>query len=243
MNNSRQWPPLIIASHKSSWIRWRDVVLTSGMWLIFAAMLNKEFELFFGSYLQRLGFDSLFARLGIFDLGLKMNLMEFAINLAPYFAVIVVLLAGLSTFSLHTLVRRYRSLRGVAPSPLSLASQTGAAGLQYPTGNFGAGAGHLGLDFGDSPPVGGLTLLALMNSQEEATLTDMRSLRIAIVRVTADGHYQIERAPQSDPSLAAVPGSAHETELEFLTASASEVGNPKIAGSPPSGGSAEGPQT
>jgi hypothetical protein len=222
MQGNRQWPPLVYASHKAAWIRWRDVALTMGMWLIFAAMLNKEFELFFGSYLQPLGLDPLFARLGIFDLGMKLNLMEFVVNLSPYFAVIVVLVAALSTFSVHTLMKRHRSLRSVGPSPLSLASQARDAALESRVADAGPEATHLNIGLGDAAPVDGPTLLALIHSQEEAALVDVRSLRIAIVRVTADGKYQIERAPEAGPSPAPLPGSGHETEAEVLTASTSE---------------------
>ena len=49
------WPPLIVASEKPRWVWWRDFALTLLMWLVFAIMLETEFELFFGRYLERLG--------------------------------------------------------------------------------------------------------------------------------------------------------------------------------------------
>lgn len=205
-HGNSQWPPLVYASRKSIWIRWRDFALTAGMWLIFAAMMNKEFELFFGSYLEAFGVGSLLFSLGIADLGMKLNWAEFVANLAPYVAVIIVLLAGLSTFSIHTLAKRYRSLRATDPAPLSLASQARDAALEPPTGRGGTKTGLLTVGLDDTAVVGVRDLLALMNSQEETTLVDVRSLRIAKVKVTADGHYQIEAA-ETMPSFGLTSGS------------------------------------
>ena len=49
------WPPLIIATDKPRWVTWRDFALTLMMWIGFALMLETEFELFFGRYLEQLG--------------------------------------------------------------------------------------------------------------------------------------------------------------------------------------------
>ena len=49
------WPPLIVASTKPRWVWWRDFALTLAMWLVFAVMLETEFELFVGRYLEHLG--------------------------------------------------------------------------------------------------------------------------------------------------------------------------------------------
>ena len=203
---NRQWPPLVYASHKAGWIRWRDRALTAGMWLIFAAMLNREFELFFGPYLEPLGLDPLLFRLGLGDLGMKVNLAEFLANLAPYMAVIVVLVLGLSTFSIHTLVMRYRALRVRNPAPLSLVSQARDAALAPPIGVGGAAIRPFTGELADASPVNARDLLTLMNRQEEATLVDVRSLRIAKVTVTADGQYQIEAGGEAMPSSGLISG-------------------------------------
>jgi hypothetical protein len=202
---NRQWPPLVYASHKAGWIRWRDRGLTAGMWLIFAAMLNREFELFFGPYLEPLGLDPLLLRLGLDDLGMKVNLAEFLTKLAPYMAVIVVLVLGLSTFSIHTLVRRYRALRATDPAPLSLVSQARDAALALPIGGGGAISSFTG-GLAEESLVDARDLLALMKRQEETTLVDVRTLRIAKVKVLADGQYQIEAGGEAMPSSGPVPG-------------------------------------
>jgi hypothetical protein len=69
------WPPLIIASEKPRWVMWRDFALTLLMWLIFAIILETEFELFFGRYLERLGW-------GNFDT--NANWAQFFQRLEPY---------------------------------------------------------------------------------------------------------------------------------------------------------------
>ncbi|MDI1288305.1 MAG: hypothetical protein PSV46_28260 [Reyranella sp.] len=216
--DNSQWPPLIYARHKSVWIRWRDVALTMGMWLIFAAMMNREFELFFGSYLDTLGLDTLLLRFGLGELGMKLNLAEFVANLAPYMAIIVVLLAGLSGFSVHTLTRRYRSLRAANPTPLSLASQAREAALEPTTGHD-----TVALEVGprQALPVDGRTLIDLMNKQEEAALVDVRGLRIVTVKVNADGHYQIEAFGEPMPSFGLIPGPRSDGGGELLTANTS----------------------
>jgi hypothetical protein len=218
---NRQWPPLVYASHKSGWIRWRDRALTAGMWLIFAAMLNREFELFFGPYLEPLGLDPLLLRLGLGDLGMKVNLAEFLANLAPYMAVIVVLVLGLSTFSIHTLVRRYRAIRARNPAPLSLISQARDAALAPAIAGGAAAIGPFTGGLAGASVVDARDVLTLMNRQEEATLVDVRSLRIANVKVTADGQYQIEAA-ETMPSVDLISGPSSEADGELLTANTSE---------------------
>ena len=45
----------IVAETAPTWVRVRDFLLTFAMWLLFALMLETEFELFFGRYLEWLG--------------------------------------------------------------------------------------------------------------------------------------------------------------------------------------------
>src|SRR5262249_46377186 len=53
---AKPWPPLIVAKHTPRWVRWRDFALTLMMWILFAIMLETEFELFAGGHLERWGF-------------------------------------------------------------------------------------------------------------------------------------------------------------------------------------------
>jgi tetratricopeptide (TPR) repeat protein len=50
---AKPWPPLIVADHTPRWVRWRDFALTLMMWILFAIMLETEFELFVGPHLER----------------------------------------------------------------------------------------------------------------------------------------------------------------------------------------------
>src|SRR5262249_26099450 len=56
---------LIVVTNKPRWLWWRDSALTLAMWLLFAGMLESEFGLFFGRYLDQWGSDSIRSRTGI----------------------------------------------------------------------------------------------------------------------------------------------------------------------------------
>lgn len=103
------WPPLIVAGDKPRWVVWRDFALTLGMWLIFAIMLETEFELFFGHYLERLG-------LGDFDT--NAHWARFFRRLEPYLWLIVTLLALLAASTAATVHRLRRFLKQAPPPPL-----------------------------------------------------------------------------------------------------------------------------
>ena len=62
------WPPLIVARHVPRLVKWRDILLTLMVWGFCAILLDKEFELFLGDYLEPLG-------LSLFDT--KANWPEF----------------------------------------------------------------------------------------------------------------------------------------------------------------------
>jgi hypothetical protein len=105
----KSWPPLIVASEKPRWVVWRDFALTFGMWLIFAIMLETEFELFFGHYLERLG-------LGDFDT--NANWARFFQRLGPYLWLIAMLMALLAASTVATVHRLRRFLKQAPPPPL-----------------------------------------------------------------------------------------------------------------------------
>ena len=102
------WPPLIVASTKPTWVTVRDVALTLLMWVLFAIMLETEFELFFGHYLQRMG-------LGDFDS--EGRWPEFFQALRPFVQVALVLVSLLLIAGLLTLRRVARGRRLAQPAP------------------------------------------------------------------------------------------------------------------------------
>jgi hypothetical protein len=120
----RPWPPLIIADHVPRFIRWRDVLLTLLMWVVFAIMLETEFELFFGHHLERLG-------LGDFDS--KGNWPIFFERLTPFLATTMLLVSLLIVASMLTLRRRRRSLLLPIPAPLGLVEECHRAGIDEHT--------------------------------------------------------------------------------------------------------------
>jgi hypothetical protein len=105
----KTWPPLIIASNKPRWVIWRDGALTLAMWVLLAIMLETEFELFFGRYLERLG-------LGDFDTNAHWDV--FFRRLEPYLWLIVMLTVLLAASTVATLHRLRRFLRTTPPPPL-----------------------------------------------------------------------------------------------------------------------------
>ncbi len=121
MSSSNQpWPPLIVAKHIPRLVKWRDILLTAMMWGFFAILLDTEFELFLGDYLEQLGF-------GPFDT--KGNWLVFFDLLMPFLLMAAVLAGALAMFSLRTLRRRSRALLLPQPAPLETAVQAHRAGL------------------------------------------------------------------------------------------------------------------
>jgi hypothetical protein len=120
----RRWPPLIVADRVPRFIRWRDFVLTLLMWIAFAILLEKEFELFFGHHLERLGFG---------DFDTEANWPMFFERLTPFLMTIALLVSLLGVASVRTLQRRRRALFLPLPAPLGLAEECRRAGLDERT--------------------------------------------------------------------------------------------------------------
>ena len=118
-NPDRPWPPLIVASHVPRLVKWRDALLTALMWGLFAVLLEVEFELFLGHYLQ--------PGLSRFDPDTKWSL--FFERLMPFLLTAAILAGLLTIFSLRTLRRRARALLLPQPAPLATADQARRAGL------------------------------------------------------------------------------------------------------------------
>jgi hypothetical protein len=120
-SSSRPWPPLIVAEHVPRLVKWRDVLLTLLMWGLFAVLLATEFELFFGDYLEHLGFS------GPFNTNAKWP--EFFERLLPFMLTAAGLAVWLVMFSLRTLRDRHRALALPQPAPLAAADEARRAGL------------------------------------------------------------------------------------------------------------------
>lgn len=114
------WPPLIVASTKPTFVKVRDTALTLLMWLLFAILLETEFEMFFGHYLQRLG-------LGDFDS--EGRWLEFFQALRPFIQVALVLVSLLLVAGLLTLRRVARGRKLPQPAPLTAGDEARRVGL------------------------------------------------------------------------------------------------------------------
>jgi hypothetical protein len=123
-NSDQHWPPLIIADRVPRFIRWRDLLLTLLMWVLFAILLEKEFELLFGHHLERLG-------LGDFDT--EANWSIFLEDLTPFLATAGLLVSLLVVASVLTSQRRRRALLLPVPIPLGLTEQCRRAGIDEHT--------------------------------------------------------------------------------------------------------------
>jgi hypothetical protein len=122
--SDQHWPPLIVADKAPRFILWRDFLLTLLMWVVFVILLEKEFELFFGHHLERLG-------LGDFDT--EANWPIFFERLTPFLVTIALLISLLFVASMLTSQRRRRALLLPIPVPLSLAEQCCRAGIDAHT--------------------------------------------------------------------------------------------------------------
>jgi hypothetical protein len=120
IGTSRRWPPLIMAAHTPRWVKARDVVLTLMMWILFALMLETEFELFFGHHLKEMGLG---------DFHTEPNWPIFFERLRPYLVTTAGLAAFIAIASVRTLRHHRNSLLLPQPSPLPAAVQARRAGI------------------------------------------------------------------------------------------------------------------
>ena len=115
------WPPLIVASTKPTWVKVRDVALTLLMWVLFAIMLETEFELFFGR-LSGSGWDWATSTA-------KGSWLEFFQALRPFVQVALVLVSLLLVAGLLTLRRVARGRRLPQPAPLAAGDEARRVGM------------------------------------------------------------------------------------------------------------------
>ena len=114
------WPPLIVVSDKPRWVTWRDFALTLMMWIGFALMLETEFELFFGTYLERLGLG---------DFQTEAHWDVFFVRLRPYIGLVGLLVFTLAITTVATLLRVRRALKLRPPPGLTPAEEAPRAGM------------------------------------------------------------------------------------------------------------------
>jgi hypothetical protein len=114
------WPPLVVASTKPTLVKVRDIALTLLMWVLFAIMLETEFELFFGHYLERLGLG---------DFNSEGRWPEFFDALRPFVQVALVLVSLLLVAGLLTLRRVARGRMLPQPAPLTAGDEARRVGM------------------------------------------------------------------------------------------------------------------
>jgi poly-beta-1,6-N-acetyl-D-glucosamine biosynthesis protein PgaD len=121
MNNSKKpWPPLIVAKQVPRLVRWRDNLLTLGVWVFFAFLLDTELELFVTRHLEWLGY-------GPYDIDANWPL--FFERLTPFLLIAILPIAGLCIIGALTLRRRRLALLLPQPKSLAAADQARHAGL------------------------------------------------------------------------------------------------------------------
>jgi poly-beta-1,6-N-acetyl-D-glucosamine biosynthesis protein PgaD len=115
------WPPLIVASTTPTWVKVRDIALTVLMWVLFAIMLETEFEMFFGRNM---------ARLGLSDFDDDWRWLEFLQALQPFVQVALVLVSLLLIAGLLSLRRVAREHRLPQPALLTAGDEARRIGLE-----------------------------------------------------------------------------------------------------------------
>jgi hypothetical protein len=114
------WPPLIVAGTKPTSVKVRDVALTLFMWVLFAIILETEFELFFGRYLERMGLG---------DSNTEGRWLDFFDALRPFVQVALVLVSLLLVAGLFTLRRVARGRVLPQPAPIAASDEARRVGM------------------------------------------------------------------------------------------------------------------
>ena len=200
------WPPLIVRARRSRWIRTRDCILTCIAWLALVILLNRELELGLTAYLDAMGLQNYTDELRSAGLVSRneasLGWSYFGFALRPYVLIFLTLFAFLVTFTVHTIIRRQRALRTPPPPPLSFSLEAQQAGLAAMTGKALGTREH---DVAARPEpatdeiVNGRTLLAMLNSQNQLALSDIRRLRVTTVEVRPNGGYLIHAGAIDGP--------------------------------------------
>lgn len=206
MVSFKAWPPLIFGVQRPWWVRIRDVLLTCIAWLALAILLNRELELGLTVYLDAMGMENYADELRSAGLVSRdqapLGWSYFGFALRPYVLVFLTLFAFLLAFSVHTIIRRQRSLRAPSPPPLSFTLEARRAGLAAGIGDA-LGTREVGgaprLEVKSDQIVDGRMLLAMLNNQDELALGDVRKLRVTTVEVRPTGGYLIHAGAIDGP--------------------------------------------
>jgi poly-beta-1,6-N-acetyl-D-glucosamine biosynthesis protein PgaD len=111
---------LIFAEHVPGWVRWRDALLTTIMWMLFLFFLAKEFELFLLDFLELFGVSHVHK-----DVDWQARIER----LSPFLLTVAILAAFLLASSLLTMGRRRRGQLLPSPAPLDAADEARRSGL------------------------------------------------------------------------------------------------------------------
>jgi PgaD-like protein len=121
LTSPKAWPPLIVASTKPTWVKVRDIALTVLMWVLFAIMLETEFEVIHSRNMVRLGLS---------DVGDDWRWPEFFQALLPFVQVALVLVSLLLIAGLLSLLRLARERKLPQPAPLPAGDEASRVGLE-----------------------------------------------------------------------------------------------------------------
>ncbi len=135
------------------------------------------------------GLRSHFQRAGYNDL--QRNWAYFAYMLAPYLGIALLLAIWLVSFSMDTLNRRRRALRGRLPPRLPLAVEARHAELALRTAAVGNELQTRRAQLTEIEDVDARKLLMILGRLDEAALIDARQLKVTRVHLTREGHYQV----------------------------------------------------
>jgi hypothetical protein len=183
------WPPLVVDGKMSRVVVLRDVVLTLLMWFLFVLLAAGEADRVVGHGLEAIGLRSFFQRTGYSDIDGQWA--YFIHSLAPYLGIALLLTISLVTFSIDTLNRRMRALRGRRPPPLSLTVEARHAELATLTRAVGEELQARRAELTEVQTIDARSLLVILGKLDEAALIDARKLKVTRVHVTYDGQYQI----------------------------------------------------
>jgi len=114
------WPPLIVADREPRWLWWRDFIFTAAAWLLFGALVEKEFSFLRALYREKVEHlpVTVHSHWGLFTSELR-----------PDFVVIAVLLLFLGGSGAITLRRRRRGFLMSPPAPLAPAAEAQRVGM------------------------------------------------------------------------------------------------------------------
>jgi hypothetical protein len=206
-DKERPWPPLITEGALSGWVYARDALLTALLWFLFVLLMVGDIERVVAPWLDRFGIPLNVRGIGYADLA--GNWRYFLHALAPFLAIVLFLVIVLASFTIDTLSRRRKALRGPRPPKLALGVEARHAELATIAGHKGSETEACRAELEQIDRVDARSMLVILAKLDQAALTDARSLRVTQVHVTGDGHFQI-RPDGMEPNGLARQGPVDE---------------------------------